>query len=611
MDGQLTESQKKLLFWASFLALAAAGMGFAFRVAHGGSYGAEFQLTDQQIGNVFGASLWPIAITMIGFSLVLDKTGFKIPMYVALVLQGLGAIGTAMATNYDQLYIFALCAGLGHGIVEAVINPVCAAVYPKDKTVKLTILHAAWPAGLVFGTLPIIAIDGAMDVSWRVHSYWMAIPVIAYGLMYLPCKFPIDERVKAGVPFQAMLKEVGFLTAFLAGGMMVYEIGNQVDALTSWTKPEGSAWFFISMGVGVGIGAAFGAITKSIGKPLFFLMCLMMIPVATAELATDGWIKGLMNPVLETWEINAAFALVFSAFIMLILRTFAAPILRLASPPTILAISGLGSAVGLWWLGSGATGIAVFIAFTIYAMGQTYYWPCVLGFVSERYPQGGALTLNTVSAVGLLSVGIIGIPLLGVTFDKSNYSSGSEKISEAVTASEKPAEFLGMTHTAIDPGKMELHHASLVTASGSDWAAALSAVDKEGYDKTLKEVSEAGKDEKTAASWKEFKTDAASITAVKTFGSIAGEKDAAKKEANLKTVTDSLDDNGDAAADKILANNKAFGEIRIDSGRYVLKFAAIFPGILIIVFGGIALYFRARGGYKPIDLDAMEEGSEF
>ena len=41
----------------------------------------------------------------------------------------------------------------------------------------------------------------------------------------------------------------------------------------------------------------------------------------------------------------------------------------------------------------------------------------MLGFTSERSPRGGALTLNTVSAIGLLSVGIIGGPILGMAFD--------------------------------------------------------------------------------------------------------------------------------------------------------------------------------------------------
>ena len=46
------------------------------------------------------------------------------------------------------------------------------------------------------------------------------------------------------------------------------------------------------------------------------------------------WIKGLMTPVLEDLAINAAFALVFSAFIMLLFLVFVGRVLAFVSPPT-------------------------------------------------------------------------------------------------------------------------------------------------------------------------------------------------------------------------------------------------------------------------------------
>ena len=337
---QLTSGEQRLLFWASFLSLTAAGTGFAFRVAMGNVYGAELELTNQQVGQVFGASLWPIALTMILFSLVVDRTGYKLPMILAFVLQAVSGIGTAYADTYLVLYLSALCAGLGHGIVEAVINPVCAAVYPREKTKWLTILHAAWPAGLVLGTLMILGADatagGEDGLDWRTHALWILVPAVPYALMFLPCRFPVDERVAAGVPFRDMLKQVGFLTAALASALMVYEIGNQVFALggidpaSSWVTAN---WFNVSVGIGLAAGAAFGFAVGSFGRPLFFLLCLLMIPVATAELGTDGWIKGLMTPVLNSYEINPAMALVFSASIMLIFRVFAGGILKMFSPP--------------------------------------------------------------------------------------------------------------------------------------------------------------------------------------------------------------------------------------------------------------------------------------
>ena len=449
----LTEREKRLIFWASFLSLAAAGFGFAFRVAMGGDYGASLDLTEQQVGEVFGASLWPIAITMIGFSLVVDRTGYKLPMYGAFALQVISGVGTYFAESYGALYGFALCAGLAHGIVEAVINPICAAVYPKEKTKWLTILHASWPAGLVAGTLIILMANSMFgELAWQTHALWIVLPAIAYAILYLPCKLPVDERVQAGVPYREMLQQVGFLTAFLASFLMIYEIGNQVDQLTSWVKPEG--WFNISMIIGAVVGVSFGLAVKSIGRPLFFLLCLLMIPVATSELGTDGWIKGLMTPVLSGMEINPAMALVFSAAVMLILRVFAGGILKFFSPPGLLFVSGIFSSIGLFWLSS-AAGTAVFVAFMLYALGQTFYWPCVLGFTSERYPRGGALTLNTVSAIGLLSAGIIGTPILGVAFDRSIHETVVAEAPALAEAATVPGGFMWMSHEKIDPAKAD------------------------------------------------------------------------------------------------------------------------------------------------------------
>ena len=448
MVSELTPKEKVLLFWASFLALTAAGFGFAFRVAKMGEYGKELELTNVQVGMIFGATLWPIAITMILFSLVVDRTGYKIPMFIAFALQTIGGVGTAMSGSYGMLYVTALAAGLGHGIVEAVINPCCAAVYPKEKTKMLTILHAAWPAGLVGGTLMVLMADAAIaDLSWKVHAMWMVIPAVAYVLMYLPCRFPVDPRIRAGVPYIEMLRQVGFLGGFLASFMLIYEFGNQSAAL-GLTTLGGTSWFYTALGLGVVAGGIFGFAVKAVGQPLFFLMCVLMIPLATTELGTDQWIRKLMEPVLA----NPSWAIVISAGVMLVLRTVAAgPILKIFSPPALLCVSGAFSAIGLFWLSAVDVGALVFVAFVIYAMGQTYYWPCVLGFVSERYPRGGALTLNTVSALGLLSVGIVGGQLLGLAFDKTEHGGMKEKLPEITAKVEDNKSLFGIQYTAIMP----------------------------------------------------------------------------------------------------------------------------------------------------------------
>ena len=45
------------------------------------------------------------------------------------------------------------------------------------------------------------------------------------------------------------------------------------------------------------------------------------------------------------------------------------------------------------------------------------------------------------------------------------------------------------------------------------------------------------------------------------------------------------------------------GHAQARAGRDVLRYAVRFPLLLAFVFGIIALWFRTRGGYKPVELD--------
>ena len=66
----------------------------------------------------------------------------------------------------------------------------------------------------------------------------------------------------------------------------------------------------------------------------------------------------------------------------------------------------------------------------------------------------------------------------------------------------------------------------------------------------------------------------------------------AKKDAYISTLSSS---------EQTRVNNE-FTKVDTQAGRDVLTFAARFPAILVIAFGAIMLYFRSRGGYKPIEL---------
>ena len=59
----------------------------------------------------------------------------------------------AVDSSYWLIYTGFLLTGLGWGAVEAATNPLVATIYPDEKTHRLNILHAWWPAGIVIGGL--------------------------------------------------------------------------------------------------------------------------------------------------------------------------------------------------------------------------------------------------------------------------------------------------------------------------------------------------------------------------------------------------------------------------------------------------------------------------
>jgi MFS family permease len=211
----LTKQDRTLVFTASFLSLAAASFGFVLRVMLPDVWVAEYGITAEEAGGLFGASLWPVAVTMILFSLVVDKVGYKRSMFCAAGLQAISAVLTYVAKDVRIMWWACIFGGLGHGVVEAVINPLCASAYREEKSKWLNILHASWPAGIVAGGIVYLLVYQFMN--WHAIFLLMLIPVGVYAAMFAIChKYPVDERVEANIPMSGMLKEFGGLGAFIA-----------------------------------------------------------------------------------------------------------------------------------------------------------------------------------------------------------------------------------------------------------------------------------------------------------------------------------------------------------------------------------------------------------
>ena len=428
------ERHKKILFWGCFIALITTAFGFITRMFLLGTWAKEFNLDPAQVGRLAGIGIWPFAVSIIAFSLIIDRIGYKTAMvfsflgYLIWSIMGVSAYYVSRNGNKDAafalLYWGSLILGLSNGTVEAYINPVVATMFTFNKTKWLNILHAGWPGGLVLAGLITIGMDKfAPGVPWSVKLGIIALPAIIFFLILIPLKFPVQERVAAGVSYRDMLAEFGILGALVVGFMLVLQLmdfftgvagfsskvlhdGQEVVVLSTWAKVA-----FILLGLA--IAAAFGGYTRSFGRPFMFVMICIMIPLATTELGTDGWITGIMEGVTKDKGVHPGWILVYTSFIMMVLRFVAGPIVHALSPLGLLAMSATLAILGLTFL-AGAQGLfLIFAAATLYALGKTFFWPTMLGVVSDQTPRGGALTLNALGGIGMLAVGVLGFPYIG------------------------------------------------------------------------------------------------------------------------------------------------------------------------------------------------------
>lgn len=401
----VAEVADKRLFLACFLAMVTTSFGFILRALTLPQWGAAFNLTKTQIGEIAGVGLWPFAISIVLFSLIIDKVGYKNSMIFAFICHISSAVLTYFAKGYNMLYVATFIMALGNGTVEAVVNPAVATMFPRQKIKWLNMLHAGWPVGLVLGG--IMALFMGPETDWKLKILLVLIPTIAYAVTMFPIKFPVNERVKAGVSYLEMLKEVGIGGALIIVTLIVFQIG----AVFNWPV---SANIIVTLA----ITAVFGFFVRSVGQPLFIILLLIMLPLATAELGTDSWISDLMSSVMNKIGIQAGWILVYTSAIMALLRLFTGNLIQKISPLLLLAVCSSIAALGLFLLSSSA-GIWVLLAATIFGLGKSFFWPTMLGIVSERFPKGGALTLNITGGVGMIGAGIIGTVILGFVQDKT------------------------------------------------------------------------------------------------------------------------------------------------------------------------------------------------
>jgi MFS family permease len=439
----ISNSDRRALFWACFTAIAATAAVFAVRGQVIGDWARDFGLTATQKGELLGVGLWPFAASIVGVSLVADRIGYGRCMLFAFICHIASTVILLCAQGYWGLYAGTFLVSIGNGTAQAIADPLVASMYRHNKTTWLNILHASWPAGMVAGGIAGIALGGDGGLDWRWRIAMLLVPMVLYGVLMLGHRFPVHERIEAGVSDKDMFRETGAIGLFLVLVFLFGEFGRLLAL----------PWYAGVIAALVCAGA-FGIYTRSLGKPMFLFLLVLMIPLATTELGTDSWITSLMEGPMKAMALNAGWVLVYTSLIMMVLRFCAAPVVKALTPLGVLIVSCVLASAGLVAL-SRATGLTILAAATLYGVGKTYLWPTMLGIVAERFPKGGALSLNAVSAVGMMSVGVLGTVFLGAIQDRAietRLRAENPAVFEQVVVSK--TSVMG-TYQAIDPERVK------------------------------------------------------------------------------------------------------------------------------------------------------------
>ena len=497
------------LFFGTCLALIPTGASFALVSNILVPLKQEFILTNYQVGLIGGAALWGMAISLLVMGPLLEAFGLKNGARLAFAghLIGITLMIAAVTRVGDPSAFWMLMGGAatlaaGNGMIEVTGNPLVAALYPDEKTKRLNWFHAFFPIGIVLGGIAgwLLSTYGGRFGHW---SYQLAViyaPMIAYGVMVLPQRFPRTENAAVGIP---------------VGEMFRYTLTN----------------------------------------PFFLLMITMMAITTSMELGPMRWVPA----VLQAGGLHGILVLVWISGWMVVLRALAGHFVERLAPTGMLLTAATLTGTGLFLLSFAQGTLAAFGAATVFAWGVAFFFPTMVGVVSERVPRTGSLGIVLTAGIGLGMSGAVGVPLMG-------------RLADRYLAESLPASTLGVLQR-VD----QQFPAHVLRAQGTSDLTSL------GF--RVREVEEALAATRTA------------LAANESTGNINNDATANALRAIVATAIPGETLVGEANA--ILQPAEALG------GKQSFRYVAPGALLLILVFGVMYMRDRARGGYKAVKLEKI------
>lgn len=337
------------LFWASCFALITTAFSFSIRAGILTQLGTEMSLDPVQLGHINQMWFLGFPISMILGGIFYSNIGPKLIMQVAFVAHAVGILLTIYATGYETLLFSTLLIGLGNGCTEAACNPMIADSYSGiEFSKRMNRFHMWFPGGIVLGSLISKFMTDAA-LPWQAQIWVILLPTIVYAVMFRGQSFP-----------KPRLAESSALDNF-----------------------------------------------KAMLNPLYLFMACCMALTAISEFGPQQWV----GPILAKAGASPMLILALVTGLMAVGRYFAGSLIERLNTAGVLLGSAVFGVAGIYML-STMSGNMLYVAAVFYALGICYFWPNMLGYVSENVPKSGALGLSIMGGIGMFSSSIFQ-PIIG------------------------------------------------------------------------------------------------------------------------------------------------------------------------------------------------------
>ena len=344
---------KNKLFIAACISLIVTAMTFAIRAGILGQLGDDFGINNTQLGFVNAMAFWGFPVATIFGGFLYNLLGAKKLMIIAFFSHILGLVMTIYAGGFTTLLVSSFFIGFANGSVEAACNPLIADMYSNNRTTMLNKFHVWFPGGIVIGSLTSKFMTD-VGLGWQPQIAIMLIPTFIYGYLFLKEEFPKSQHIETNTALNI----------------------------------------------------------ESIFTPLFIFIAICMTLTATVELGTQQW----LSPLLEKSGASPMLILALVTGIMALGRYFAGPVIHKLNPIGVLFLSAIITTVAIFMM-SKVDGQMLYVASALFALGVCYFWPTMIGFVSEYLPKTGALGMSLVGGAGMFATGIWN-PVIGSWLDE-------------------------------------------------------------------------------------------------------------------------------------------------------------------------------------------------